>query len=325
MTWLHRLAVVLAVSTLVLVLLGAAVTSTGAGLSVASWPSTFPTATAAGAGAGIQQAHRVMAALVGLLALAVAVMLWRVDERAWMKGLVLAMLGAGTAQAVYGGIAVLNLLPAFISVFHAGLAQLFLSLTIAIAFFTSPKWFARGAAAAMGVGGESGDRALRRWAIAATAAIYAQVLIGAAMRHSYSPGGRPAGLAIPDYPLAFGQLLPMSDLGSWAAGLAFLHRLTALATAVVVAFAAARVFRRHISEDELVRPAALLMLLLVAQIALGGLTVLSGGHPVVSTTHAGVVAIALAASLVLALRASPIGAPPRAAEAPAARQQGRPE
>ncbi len=301
MTRLHRFAILLAASTIVLVLLGALVTSTGSGLSVGTWPSTFAGGVAAGQ--GIQQAHRVMATLVGLLGLVVAVMVWRVDARAWMKGLVLAMLAAGTAQAVYGGIGVLNLLPAFISVFHAALAQLFLALTIAIALFTSPGWLTRADRSPADAGAQP-DRGLKRWAIAATATIYAQVLIGAAMRHSYTPDGRPAGFAIPDYPLAFGQLLPLSELGSWATALGFLHRVTALATVVVVAFTAARVFRRHLSDDELVRPAALLMLLLVAQIALGGLTVLSGGNPVVSTTHAGVVAIALAASLVLALRSS---------------------
>ncbi len=298
---LHRFAILLAASTLVLVLLGALVTSTGSGLSVATWPSTFAGSPAAGQ--GMQQAHRVMAALVGLLGLVVAVMVWRVDARAWMKGLVLAMLATGTAQAVYGGIGVLNLLPAFFMVFHAALAQLFLALTIAIALFTSPGWLTR-AGRSLADASAQPDRGLERWAIAATAGIYAQVLIGAAMRHSYTPDGRPAGFAIPDYPLAFGQLLPLSELGSWATALGFLHRVTALATAVIVAFTAARVFRRHLSDDELVRPAALLMLLLVAQIALGGLTVLSGGNPVVSTTHAGVVAIALAASLVLALRSS---------------------
>jgi len=299
MTWLHRVALLLAASTLVLVLLGALVTSTGSGLSVSTWPATFAGATAsAGASAAIQQAHRVMAAIVGLLALAVAVMVWRANGRPWMRGLVVGMLATGTAQAVYGGVGVLNLLPAFISVFHAGLAQVFLALTIAVAACTSPAWRARSA------GAVPGDRVLRRWAIAATAAIYLQVLIGAALRHSYTPDGRPAGFAIPDFPLAFGQLLPISELGSWAAALGFFHRLTAFGTAVVVAFTAARVFRRHISEEQLVRPAALLLLLLIAEIALGGLTVLSGGHPVVSTTHAGVVSVALGAALVLALRAS---------------------
>jgi heme a synthase len=303
MTWLHRFAVVLAASTLVLVILGALVTSTGSGLSVATWPSTLgAAASGSAAGAAIQQAHRLLAAIVGLLAFLVAATVWRVDERQWMRGLVLGMLAAGTAQAVYGGIGVLNLLPAFISVLHAALAQLFLGLTIALALFTSPGWLTRATDPADP--SAFADRSLRRWAILATAAIYVQVLVGAAMRHSYTPDGRPAGFAIPDYPLAFGQLVPLSQLTSWATSLDFVHRLTALATAVVVAFTAARVFRRHLSEDELVRPAAVLMLVLVAQIALGGLTVLSDGHPAVSTTHAGVVTIALASSLVLALRST---------------------
>ena len=170
MTWLHRVAILLSASTLVLVLLGALVTSTGSGLGVSTWPATFSAAPAGGA--GIQQAHRVMAAIVGLLALVVAVLVWRVDHRPWMKGLVLGMLASGTAQAVYGGIGVLNLLPAFISVFHAGLAQLFLAMTVAVAACTSPAWLARSAATA---GAANGDRRLRRLAVAATGAIYLQV------------------------------------------------------------------------------------------------------------------------------------------------------
>jgi heme a synthase len=323
MTWLHRLAALLATSTFVLVLLGALVTSTGSGLSVGTWPATFPAA-GLGAGAGVQQAHRVMAAIVGLLALAVAVVAWRADRRPWMKGLVLAMVATGTAQAVYGGIAVLNLLPVFIAVFHAALAQLFLALTVAIAVLTSPAWLARGAVAGDRASA-AGDRSLRRWAIGATAAIYLQVLLGAAMRHSYGADGRPAGFAIPDFPLAFGRVLPLSELGSWAPALAFLHRLTALGTAVVVAFTAARAFRRHVSEDGLVWPAALLMLLLIAQIALGGLTVLSGGHPLVSATHAGVVTVALGAALVLALRSSPAVPTPILERSPGSTRRGSAE
>ena len=43
---------------------------------------------------------------------------------------------------------------------------------------------------------------LRRVALATTALIYTQILIGATMRHN------DAGLAIPDFPLAFGHVLP---------------------------------------------------------------------------------------------------------------------
>lgn len=302
MAWLHRLAVLLAASAVVLVLLGALVTSTGSGLSVAAWPATFGEAVAAGsssAGAGLQQAHRVAAALVGLLAIAVAAATWRIDRRPWMKGLASAAVATVVAQAVYGGIGVLNLLAPFFSVFHAALAQLFLALTVALALFTSRGWLAdRPAGARL----PAVDRVLTWRAVATTAVIYLQVLLGAAMRHAYTPDGRPAAFAIPDYPLAFGQLLPVSQLGSWAAALGFLHRATALAMIVLAILVAVRLVGRHLSNDALVRPAAMMGLVLVAQVALGGLTVLSGGHPAVSTTHAGAVAAALGASLVLTLR-----------------------
>jgi heme A synthase len=297
MAWLHRLAVVLAGATFVLVLLGTLVTSTGAGLSVQTWPSTFTGLDAPGA--GLQQAHRVVASMVGLLALLVAIAAWRVDPRAWMRGLALGMLALGTAQAVYGGIGVLNLLPAFISVFHAALAQLFLALTVGIALFTSPGWLERA-----GQAGEETDRSLRRWAVGAVGVIYLQVVIGAAMRHTYGADGRPAGFAIPDFPLAFGGLLPPARMVSWAVALDVLHRLTALAAVLLVAVSAVRVYRRHPTEEELVRPAALLALVLFAQVALGGLTVLSGGSPALSASHAVAVAVALSAALVLAFRSA---------------------
>jgi cytochrome c oxidase assembly protein subunit 15 len=240
-----------------------------------------------------------------------------------MKGLATAALATVVAQGVYGGVGVLNALPAFFSVFHAALAQTFLAMTIAMALFTSPGWLAEAAAAGAGRN-EGADLGLRRWAVTATALIYLQIVVGATMRHSYSVDGRPAGFAIPDYPLAFGQLLPLAQLTSWATRLDFLHRVIALATVVAVAMLAMRVFRRHLWDDGLVWPAALLALVLLAQVALGGLTVLSGGHPAVSTTHAGAVIAALGASLVLALRSFRHGLP-RAASGAGSRAKGATE
>src|SRR5512143_612275 len=106
MSWLHRSAVLLAVSTILLLVLGALVTSTGSGLAVPTWPSTFGGVSLANA--GIQQAHRLVAALVGLLTLAVVIGIWRLDRRPWMRGLSVAALALLVAQAVYGGIGVVN-------------------------------------------------------------------------------------------------------------------------------------------------------------------------------------------------------------------------
>jgi cytochrome c oxidase assembly protein subunit 15 len=300
MSWLHRSAVLLCAGTLALLLAGALVSSTGAGLALPGWPSLARGAEAT-SGAGLQQVHRLLAALVALLTVLVAALAWRSDPRPWMKGLSVAAVALVIGQAVYGGLAVISLLPAYFSIFHAALAQLFFGLTVAMALFTSEGWLERERGAVA-----DSDPALARWALASTVAIYVQVLVGATMRHSYVADGRPGGLAIPDYPLAFGQVLPIAELGSSIVAVAFLHRLIALVTAALVAVTVARVYRRHAVETGLVRPASLLALLVVTQILLGGMAVVSGMTPMVTTMHAAVVGVALAASLILVLRA---GAP----------------
>jgi cytochrome c oxidase assembly protein subunit 15 len=295
MVALHRLAVLLCAFAFALLLLGALVTSTGSGLAISAWPGLGSTQGIPGA--SLQLAHRILAAIVGILALAVVSWAWRYDSRPWMKGLSVAAAALLLAQAIYGGIAVLTLLPAYFSVFHAAFAQLFFALTVAMALFTSPAWSqSRGAARP--------DRRLTRLALASTLAIYAQVILGAAMRHSYAVDGRPAGLAIPDYPLAFGKVLPLQELASGAVVLGFSHRLMALATASLVTATVIHVYRRHETDGALIRPASLLALLIIGQIVLGGLTVLSGMTPLISASHAAAVAVTLGAALVLLLRAS---------------------
>ena len=56
-----------------------------------------------------------------------------------MRWLGVAALGAVIAQGVLGGLTVLFFLPAAISTAHAGLAEIFFCLTVAIALFTSPR------------------------------------------------------------------------------------------------------------------------------------------------------------------------------------------
>src|SRR5947208_13025095 len=68
--------------------------------------------------------------------------LWLKDPRPWMKRLGLVALGAVIAQGLLGGLTVLFFLPAAVSTAHAGLAEIFFCLTVAIALFTSPDWIA---------------------------------------------------------------------------------------------------------------------------------------------------------------------------------------
>jgi hypothetical protein len=90
-------------------------------------------------------------------------------------------------------------------------------------------------------------------------------------------------------------------------------------TSMVSVLAGARVLRHHLGQEELLRPAAMLVLVLLSQVPLGGLAVLTNGHPAVSTLHAFAVTAALGAALVLALRSfrDPLPGRPGGAAVPA--------
>src|SRR6185295_10493625 len=103
-----------------------------------------------------------------------AAWLWRADPRRWMKRLGAAALVAVILQGVLGGLTVLFFLPAAISTAHAGLAEIFFCMTVAIALFTSPRWIE-----GYGGGDSPNDIVVRRAATATTALIYVQILIGA--------------------------------------------------------------------------------------------------------------------------------------------------
>jgi cytochrome c oxidase assembly protein subunit 15 len=293
MTWLHRYAVLVASATVVLLTAGGLVTSTGSGLSVPDWPTTygwnmftFPLSKMVG-GIRYEHSHRLIASTVGLLTIGLALWIWRVDSRRWMRRLGLVALAAVTTQGILGGITVLYFLPAPVSIAHAGLAQLFFLITVSVAVFTSPGWH-RGR-------GPADDSTLCTIAVATTALLYAQVLVGATMRHMG------AGLAIPDFPLAFGQVIPPH----WSAGIAvhFAHRVGALVGAAAVFATAGHVWYHHRSEPSLTRPALAASLLIVVQITLGALTVLSGRDVAINTAHLVTGALLLASCLVLSLRA----------------------
>ena len=79
----HRLAVLTAAATCVLIVFGGLVTNTGAALAVPDWPTTFghnmflfPWSQMIG-GVFYEHSHRLLGATVGLLTLALAAALWR--------------------------------------------------------------------------------------------------------------------------------------------------------------------------------------------------------------------------------------------------------
>jgi cytochrome c oxidase assembly protein subunit 15 len=159
-------------------------------------------------------------------------------------------------------------------------------MTVALAVFTSPGWQA--------VRAPVDDPMLRRVAAATTGLIYVQILLGATMRHIE------AGMAIPDFPLAFGQFVPPA----WNLGITvhFAHRVGAVLVTTAIVALAGHVWYHHRARRELVRPAALLVLLVALQVTLGAYVIWSGLQPFINTAHVVNGALVLVTSLVLTLR-----------------------
>jgi heme a synthase len=134
--------------------------------------------------------------------------------------------------------------------------------------------------------------------------VYLQLMLGALMRHMG------AGLAIPDFPLAFGRLVPPLD--SSAVVVHFVHRLGALAVTLCVGWTIARAFSQYRAEKRLLRPALLLGGLVLLQLTLGALTIWTQRAVLPTTAHVAVGAAVLATSVVIALRAARCTAAPAA-------------
>jgi cytochrome c oxidase assembly protein subunit 15 len=290
--WHHRYAKLVAACTLLLIAAGGMVTSTGSGLSVPDWPTTygwnmftFPVSKWVG-GIRYEHTHRLIASTVGMMTIVLAIWTWRVEPRTWVRRLAFIALGAVIVQGMLGGMTVLFFLPPAISIAHAGLAQIFFCLTVTLALVTSPRW--------KYTVHPADDATLRRVAAATTALVYAQIIVGATMRHNG------AGLAIPDFPLAFGRLVPHV----WNAGVAihFTHRVGGIIVALAVVATAGHVLYHHGRRRELTRPAILLVMLVSMQITLGAFVIWSGKDAVINTAHVVNGALVLATSLLLTLR-----------------------
>jgi len=286
-TWRRRFGVLTAAATLVLIFIGGLVTSTGSGLAVPDWPLSYGMLMPPMVG-GIfyEHGHRMAAAGVGLLSLVLAFWTWRCESRAWVRRLAWLALGAVIVQGALGGLTVLFLLPTAISVAHACLAQTFLCLLILLAYATSREW----QAGSRGIEDRAG---VRPAAVLATAVVYAQLLIGALMRHLG------AGLAIPDFPLAFGRLVPLT----WSAGVAvhFAHRVGAVLVLIAIIRLAVRAGRSR--EPRLARFATALAAIALLQLGLGAATVLAQKAVLPTTAHVATGAAVLGGAWLLTLRA----------------------
>jgi cytochrome c oxidase assembly protein subunit 15 len=237
----HRFALLVASATFLLIIAGALVTSHDAGLATPDWPlsngQVFPKMVG---NLFWEHGHRLVATGVGLLTIALVIYLFLKERRRWVRRLGLFALVAVIAQGLLGGLTVKLMLPLAVSSAHATLAQLFFCTTISLAVFTSPGWIQSRA-----IIEEKGTVAVRHLCVAALAAIFLQLILGATLRHATT-----------------WNLPPDKDL-------LLAHIAGATAVTVVLSIVVLTVFRRHREESFLTRPASMALSLLGIQLLLG--------------------------------------------------------
>ncbi len=305
--WMHYFAIATAITTFLLLGLGGLVTSHEAGMSVPDWPNTygynmflFPIGKWVG-GVFYEHTHRLLASAVGLLTVVLAVWLWLRDVRRWMGQLGVVAVLLVIAQGVLGGLRVRwhmdNL-----GVFHGTVAQVFFILVCALALLTS-RWWLQLSAERNWVSVPAGLRSLF---VATTVLIFLQLMLGATMRHQH------AGLAIRDFPLAYGQWWPDTSPEAMARYnsqrvevvtetpvtafqiiLQMFHRLGALAIFLSVTLCAWQARRQLGRRDGLARMAAAWHGLLILQIGLGIETLHSNKAADIATLHVMIGALSL--------------------------------
>ena len=301
--WLHLFAVLTAVITFLLLGLGGLVTSHEAGMSVPDWPTSYgynmfalPIKFWKG-GAFFEHSHRLLASGAGFLTTILAVWLWIKEPRQWMKWLGVIAFLLVVAQGVLGGLRVVWKMDD-LGIIHGVLGQSFFILLCAIALFTSRFW-ARWSADEKTPGMARGLRTLM---LAATTLIFCQLILGATMR------GQHAGLAIRDFPLAYGKLWPDTSAGAIASYnaarmdvvadnpitafqilLQMAHRI--VAGLVLIAITACAWQARNLSIHR--RIAIFWLALIACQIALGAWTIWSNKAADVATLHVMVGALSL--------------------------------
>jgi cytochrome c oxidase assembly protein subunit 15 len=273
--------VFLAGATLLLIVLGALVTSNDAGLSVPDWPTSFGSLYKIPpmvGGVKYEHGHRMFAEFVGLLIIVMAVWTQRVEPRKWMKALGWIALAAVVGQGVLGGLTVLFFLPWAISTAHATLAQTIFCVVTAMALFTSRGWLQDSEAIA-----EHGISPSTPTLTAVTAAcVWVQLILGAAFRHS--------GI----------KLLP--------------HLIGACVVAAMLCWTVVRVLSRYGDVSQLRKPAQSVLALLMIQLGLGFVAYITrvqwgkdavqplAGMIVSTVAHVAGGALLLATSVILAIQ-----------------------
>jgi cytochrome c oxidase assembly protein subunit 15 len=304
--WLNRFAWLLCIATLFLICSGGMVTSKGVGLAVPDWPTTFgynmflfPVSKWIG-GIFFEHTHRLIASIVGFMTIILAIWMWLVEDRGWVRRLAYLALFLVILQGILGGLRV-TMLKDEIGIFHACLAQAFLGLLVVIAVVTTNCWRT--------LADEHVDLArfktIRSLAIFATIAIYVQLALGATMRHQHRD------LAILDFPTAYHQWIPdtsanalaninvwrdaraMSDVTAFQIWLQMTHRFIAVMIAISIILLCLRIWKDAREISVLRRLSILWVALIFCQITLGAWTIWSNKAADVATAHVAMGALML--------------------------------
>lgn len=168
---LKTLAALTAAMVVVLMLVGGLVTTTETGDTIPTWPHWRGQLKG---GMWIEMSHRVLGMIVGVMAIALAVL--SRNAPAWLKRLVRISLAGVVVQGLLGALRVrfaeAGMSQALTAIIHAVFAQVVFCAVVAVAVSQSRAWALRGTGEARGVG------------IAATAACLLQLIAGAVARHT---------------------------------------------------------------------------------------------------------------------------------------------
>ncbi len=145
--WTIRFALLTAVTTLLMIIAGGIVTGLEAGMAIEGWLTSdgylmvlFPlTMMQRDVGSFAEHAHRLWGLLVGLTTIVLAIQVWRVDRRGWLRWLVVGAVAGVIIQGVLGGTRVTES-STLLGVVHGVFAQAFFALLILIAMATSRTW-----------------------------------------------------------------------------------------------------------------------------------------------------------------------------------------
>jgi len=275
---LATLALVTSVSTYLLIVLGGLVRATGAGLACPDWPLCHGRLIPPLEGLIlVEYSHRLVASAVGLLTLALVVTAWRARRLVIHALTALVLVGV---QVVLGGLTVRTELSEWLVVAHLGTAMLFFATLIGL---TLRAWTAELPA------GRSRVRPLAWITLAAT---FGLVLIGGYV------SATAAGIACPDWPLCYGQVLPAATGG---VAVQMTHRFAAALVGVLILGTAITTYRSDRRREDLQALSAVAVGLLVLQVLLGALNVEYRLAPGVTTSHLATAAALFAALVMLAV------------------------